>query len=512
MVDKKTSKAFRDPTAFDDSGAGYKKGDTWINQATGKRFILIDPASGAARWALDMAHAPSNNDDNSKGYAVGDLWHDRNTGKVWQLMENGAGNAVWEVIEADKPIVVQDNVPEAKDFKQGIDLIIHKPTGDLYTKNGLGEVVKIPKDELEVKKVNGVPVPADFTPGVDIVLDKLNGDLYVMDKDGNVKRVGIDQAAINDLIAKINDAKKAADDAKATADNAKATADDAKATADANKTKLNNLKLGDLIDTDTTGAANGDVLTYDGAKWVKATPAAGGQPVADATETQKGIIQIATQAEVDAGTDNTKAITSKGLKNAQLGSITKHSDVDTTTNPPEENSSLKFKNGKWVPEPPQWEEQFYYIENSDTSGYYDRQQTATEQAFSNVPIFEVGSPVITKKNNIITDEVIEVTDDKTITFKFDCIATLVCRTYYFIANNNEKYINFQTYFNAGKYRTICAINGSYAIKEVKFDGTIVGVFKAGDTLTVSRGTDNAEKAVRGHTSYDKISIKARRIA
>jgi hypothetical protein len=41
-----------------------------------------------------------------------------------------------------------------------------------------------------------------------------------------------------------------------------------------------------------------------------------GTSVADASETQKGIIQIATQSEVDAGTNDTKAVTPLKLKSA----------------------------------------------------------------------------------------------------------------------------------------------------------------------------------------------------
>ena len=52
---------------------------------------------------------------------------------------------------------------------------------------------------------------------------------------------------------------------------------------------------------------------WDGAKWVQvgATPA-------DSSETVKGIIELATTAEVDAGTDTVRAVTPKTLADNYL--------------------------------------------------------------------------------------------------------------------------------------------------------------------------------------------------
>lgn len=56
----------------------------------------------------------------------------------------------------------------------------------------------------------------------------------------------------------------------------------------ANRTFDLNASLNDLNDVDTAGVASGDVLTYDGAQWEPATPAAGGSSFAGADNTLGG--------------------------------------------------------------------------------------------------------------------------------------------------------------------------------------------------------------------------------
>lgn len=69
------------------------------------------------------------------------------------------------------------------------------------------------------------------------------------------------------------------------------------------------------IGSQLAGPTNGHVLTADntikgGLKW-----AAGGGSVPDATETVKGIAELATQAETDAGVDDSRIVTPKKLAN-----------------------------------------------------------------------------------------------------------------------------------------------------------------------------------------------------
>lgn len=73
-----------------------------------------------------------------------------------------------------------------------------------------------------------------------------------------------------------------------------------------------------LIHTSWTGiggehANDGQLAVWEGAKWELAGQ---GAPVPDATEAVKGIVELATAAEVSAGTDSTRAITPAGLKTA----------------------------------------------------------------------------------------------------------------------------------------------------------------------------------------------------
>lgn len=62
---------------------------------------------------------------------------------------------------------------------------------------------------------------------------------------------------------------------------------------------------------DTTGASAGDIAYYDGASVVMDTPL---NVIGNSTETAQGLIQIATQVVVDAGTDDTQAVTPLKLK------------------------------------------------------------------------------------------------------------------------------------------------------------------------------------------------------
>lgn len=71
--------------------------------------------------------------------------------------------------------------------------------------------------------------------------------------------------------------------------------------------------LDDLTDVDAPTPADGDVLTYDTgtSEWVAAAPT-GGAP--DASETVKGIVELATTAETTTGVDTVRATTPAGVK------------------------------------------------------------------------------------------------------------------------------------------------------------------------------------------------------
>jgi hypothetical protein len=70
--------------------------------------------------------------------------------------------------------------------------------------------------------------------------------------------------------------------------------------------------LDDLLDVTLTGAAAGDQLVLGtGGQWVNKAPAT-------SSATAAGLVRLATQAEVDAGTDALKAVTPKTLQDAVL--------------------------------------------------------------------------------------------------------------------------------------------------------------------------------------------------
>ena len=70
--------------------------------------------------------------------------------------------------------------------------------------------------------------------------------------------------------------------------------------------------LDDLLDVTLTAATAGDQLVLGaGGQWLNKAPAT-------SSTTAVGLVRLATQAEVDAGTDALKAITPKTLQDAVL--------------------------------------------------------------------------------------------------------------------------------------------------------------------------------------------------
>lgn len=67
------------------------------------------------------------------------------------------------------------------------------------------------------------------------------------------------------------------------------------------------------VDDEFTHPQTGTVYVWTGSVWNLKYSASGAAPVPDATDSQKGIIQIATTADVNSGTNTTKAVTPKQL-------------------------------------------------------------------------------------------------------------------------------------------------------------------------------------------------------
>jgi hypothetical protein len=97
-------------------------------------------------------------------------------------------------------------------------------------------------------------------------------------------------------------------------------------------------------DVATTAPASGQTLSWNGTAWAPATQPA--NPV-QATTTVAGIAQLATQAEVDAGTNATDIVTPATLRAATLGVLSKHSDVATTA--PTAGQTLSWNGTVWAP-------------------------------------------------------------------------------------------------------------------------------------------------------------------
>jgi hypothetical protein len=97
-------------------------------------------------------------------------------------------------------------------------------------------------------------------------------------------------------------------------------------------------------DVATTAPASGQTLSWNGTAWAPATQPA--NPV-QATTTVAGIAQLATQAEVDAGTNATDIVTPATLRAATLGVLSKHSDVATTA--PTSGQTLSWNGTAWAP-------------------------------------------------------------------------------------------------------------------------------------------------------------------
>jgi len=83
---------------------------------------------------------------------------------------------------------------------------------------------------------------------------------------------------------------------------------------------------------------------WDGVAWVTAfTP--GDLP--EATETVKGVAELATQAEVDAGTNATDIVTPATLRAATLGSVSQHTDVSDAL--ATDSQALMWTGSEWAP-------------------------------------------------------------------------------------------------------------------------------------------------------------------
>jgi hypothetical protein len=101
-----------DPTSNENSAAGFKNDEIWINTKTKEEFKLRDAVNGT--WIYTKALYKTNiNYDSSKGYQVGDIVSliDAN-GTVlrqYELLDATVGNAVWAICDIDRSPNHNDN-------------------------------------------------------------------------------------------------------------------------------------------------------------------------------------------------------------------------------------------------------------------------------------------------------------------------------------------------------------------------------------------------------------------
>ncbi|RMH16936.1 MAG: hypothetical protein D6698_08995, partial [Gammaproteobacteria bacterium] len=97
------------PTATDDSSAGYEPGSWWVNTTDNQFFICYDATAGAAVWErIDQpvmnvsASAPTASDDATKGYEAGSIWVDTAAKKSYMCLDASNGAAVWKPMDTPK--------------------------------------------------------------------------------------------------------------------------------------------------------------------------------------------------------------------------------------------------------------------------------------------------------------------------------------------------------------------------------------------------------------------------
>jgi hypothetical protein len=126
------------------------------------------------------------------------------------------------------------------------------------------------------------------------------------------------------------------------------------------------------VDDEFTHPQTGTVYVWTGSVWNLKYSASGAAPVPDATDSQKGIIQIATTADVNSGTNTTKAVTPKQLMDT-VQAVQGISDATTTVKGIVELAQISDLNPNSSTVPVGNENDVVTVE-----GLYNRTITATE--------------------------------------------------------------------------------------------------------------------------------------
>ena len=137
----------RDPTSSDDASKGFGYFAHWINTATGRAFLCVDPAVGAAKWsAVDASGThvattnPGPNDDEAHGFKAGYLWLNTTTEMLWVCNDASVGAADWVTV-GDPAVTINANQHmQALNATNDGDLACGTPIAHTPRKDGLVRV------------------------------------------------------------------------------------------------------------------------------------------------------------------------------------------------------------------------------------------------------------------------------------------------------------------------------------------------------------------------------------
>jgi len=97
------------PSVTDDINSGYQLGSVWIDSATDTVYVCVDSAAGAAIWLqtnnvpsqdnLTATVDPSATDDSAAGYAVGSMWINTAANTTFICVDSTATTAIWNQID-----------------------------------------------------------------------------------------------------------------------------------------------------------------------------------------------------------------------------------------------------------------------------------------------------------------------------------------------------------------------------------------------------------------------------
>jgi hypothetical protein len=121
----------RDPVATDDTTLGFDQGDHWINVSTtpSRAWQATGVAAGAATWirvsnlkSMAVGTDPGVGNDNTQGYEIGSWWINTTTGRSFVAVSVATGAAVWVRASNRKDNIAVLDPTTANDSTQGYEV------------------------------------------------------------------------------------------------------------------------------------------------------------------------------------------------------------------------------------------------------------------------------------------------------------------------------------------------------------------------------------------------------